>query len=138
MTNQEKLATLIGEGGQYLERRGCGGGHCEYAYPDSKHINREICTVCGSKWKSKYVTKPPSELIEIAEKSLFDAELLPLFEASRDIDLDVAWRAAWGNDACEQRSGRWFDGWGKTLDEARMACAIAGLERMKEEKDEQG
>ncbi len=107
---QEKLAALIGEEAFYIDG------------PYDDEVNRRparkrMCNI--------------DELIEIAEGRLFDADCA--IDISREPGCD--WECAWTQA---------FDPWeiiaqvfAGTKQEAEMACAIAGLKRLQQEKEKE-
>ncbi len=106
MTNQEKLAELIGE-------EGFCGAYITWHY-SGKHI------------PGRLKPKPPDELIEIVEV--------------RWVSENPKWNAV-KYERMKTRSCCWYVSYckmparasGKTIQEARMSCAIAGMKRLKEE-----
>ena len=107
MTNQEKLAALIGEEAFYIDG------------PYDDEVNRRparkrMCNI--------------DELIEIAEKRFIDAD------ERRGVVTDTHKHAAYCEWIDSDESRLAYDICG-TLDEARMACALEWMEKLKEEKD---
>ncbi len=121
MTNQEELAELIGDEG-YTPFRACS-------------INAE-------KYYSK--PKPPDKLIEIAEGRWLEKHYYGEIETSRSSNGLAAEHSVQPFYCKWQEDFRAEDGdevrvtaTGATEQEARMACAMAGLERLQQEKEKE-
>lgn len=119
MTDQEKLAALIGEDG-YAECERCIG----MGWYTIDFGEKLVCHECGGT-KHSNKPKPPEELVEIAEGRLFPVCFYQTISQTDEKHWLVQWRF----------EGQYIRGDASSKLEARMACAIEAMERLKEEKD---
>ena len=128
MTDQEKLAKLLGEEGH--EKRTCvncdGSGHIGYR-GEPEFSGCDSCDGTG-KW---IYPKPPAELIELAEKRLGHMGFAFSLHWGKSVDASIRmWHCKWMDDlGSKPLSGMAYC---KTEQQARLQCAIKVLERLKE------
>lgn len=117
MTDQEKLAKLIGEKGYEQVEVLC--RECDFDPPGWEICRHRRKNTCPTKQGGP---KPPTELIEIAEKRLFVDCIMQAIKQCDDGRFWVCWMPYRTSDV---------EAYADTVQEASVACAIKALEMLK-------